>query len=143
MGWRKGRGGISPLGLLVCCGPKDLEGKEAQALQLLGRKGRQGAFCSGGFVLTVEINNGVVLPGLPRPCPFVPEKSTWERDPQATVNSKHLILSLSLHDSDSLPPACEGKYFPVCLQMGKLRSERFGNLLEGTQLVGSRHDLQT
>lgn len=30
---------------------EDLEGKEVQALQLLERKGRQGAFCSSGFVL--------------------------------------------------------------------------------------------
>lgn len=100
-------------------------------------------FAAAASCWTVEVNNGVVLPSLPRPCPFVPEKSTWERDPQTTVNGKHLILSLSLHDANSLPPACEGKYFPVCLQMGKLRSERFGNLLEVTQLVGSRHDLQT
>ena len=51
----KGRGGISPLGLLVCCGPEDLEGKEVRTLQLLERQGRQGAFCSGSFVLDCGI----------------------------------------------------------------------------------------
>lgn len=72
---------------------ENLEGKEVQALQLLERKGRQGAFAAAALCWTAEVINGVMLPSLPRPCAFVPEKRTWERDPQTTVNSKHVIVT--------------------------------------------------